>query len=282
MFSRLRVKVVLLALLLRAPVLPAQQVGEPDRLVDQGIQAYLQGEYQESCSLLRRALAAQPTEEKLVGALQYLAFSQLALGRVEQAESTFRRLLRLQPDFQLPVVTPPKIARVFTRVKRDWEATHAPVTWQHQPPARVFLGASLVLNVGCSGAPAGAHLLVHWQDGERGIWNQQQLRRDATGTWSVALPSPAGNRALVRRYYLELVSATGQVLARLPAAAGMPFRVSFQPAEPVVLEKESSTPWWVWALLGAVVAGAGTGLAIGLTAGGPSGGTALVRIQVVE
>lgn len=282
MFSRLPIALLFLVLLFRALTLPAQQLDKPDRLVAQGVQAYLQGEYRESCRLLQLALAAQPTGEKLLGALQYLAFSQLALGQVERGKKTFRRLLQLRPDFRLPAVTPPKIVRVFSRVKSDWQASHPRVTWRHQPPAQGRLGAPLLLTVGVSGAPAGARVRVRWQDGEGGPWNQRQLQLDAAGSWSVTLPSPAGDRALGRRYYLELVSQQGRILARLPAAANRNFEIFYQPPAPVVEEEKSSTPWWVWALLGAVVAGAGAGLAVGLTSGGSSGGTALVRIQVVE
>jgi tetratricopeptide (TPR) repeat protein len=93
---------------------------KPGELVDTGITMYLEGRYEKARDLLLKALKLK--EEKLehnrrLGALQYLAFCQIALGDTGGARKSFQRLLTLETTYRLPAGTSPKIVAVFEEVR---------------------------------------------------------------------------------------------------------------------------------------------------------------------
>jgi tetratricopeptide (TPR) repeat protein len=98
----------------------ASAEAQPGELVDRGIGMYLEGRYQQARDLLLEALKFKQEElgrNRLLGALAYLAFCQIALSETAAAQKSFERLLGLEPAYRLPAGTSPKIVTIFEDVR---------------------------------------------------------------------------------------------------------------------------------------------------------------------
>ncbi|RME19780.1 MAG: hypothetical protein D6806_17695, partial [Deltaproteobacteria bacterium] len=234
-----------LAILSTAPA-AAQAVKPPARLVEQGVKAYLEGEYEKACNALELAIGAGLDQERMTYALQYLAFGRVALGQNDLAEKAFTRLLHLKPDFRLPVATAPKIVSVFERARAAWEKTRPRIVPHLAPRGKVTGAKPAKFAVKVVNPPAGAAVLLRWRDGEAGRFGSRRLERKGN-VFEAVLSPPIGLPAR-RHYYFELADENGKVLARYPEGeAGKAFIVEYGPVEKPEKVKKSSTPWWVWA-----------------------------------
>lgn len=112
---------------------------QPGELVDTGITMYLEGHYEKARDLLLKALKFKELElerNRRLGALQYLAFCQIALGDMPAARESFKRLLTLEPAYRLPAGTSPKIVKVFedVRAKMPKKLVPKPLIEEKPPP----------------------------------------------------------------------------------------------------------------------------------------------------
>jgi hypothetical protein len=129
---------ILLVLLWGLP--PRLAAGEnPGELVDQGVQTYLAGRYAHARTLFEKALKFKELDldrNRRLGALMYLAFCHIALSDQGSAEETFKRLLVLQPAYQLPAGTSPKIVTVFEEVRAQMpkKIEPKPLLVEEKPP----------------------------------------------------------------------------------------------------------------------------------------------------
>ncbi len=261
---------------------PAQQ-GGAGRLVDRGVQAYLEGDYEKARTLLEQALSTRMEMARLLGAMQYLGFALVALGEEEQASLVFYRLLDLSPHLALPAGTPPKIGRVFEEVAGKWRAAHPPPVIHHQPAAEAKAGVSQAVTARVEHLRDNEQVLLLYRDGADSSTNQKEMKRQPDGTLEAVLPAPLADAPLERSYQIEVRAADGALMARAPKDGA--FRVSFPPPAGSGAreeEKPHRTTWWIWAVAGAVVAGAAVGLGVGLSGHGSEGGRAIVHIQVNE
>ena len=97
----------------------------PEAVLAQAQHLYDTLEYDQVLPLVRNLRARQGLATAILIQAYQLEGSSLAIvGAPEEADSSFRLLVRLQPDFDLPTTTPPKILSVFRRV-RDEERTLA-------------------------------------------------------------------------------------------------------------------------------------------------------------
>ncbi|HSM93111.1 MAG TPA: tetratricopeptide repeat protein [Anaeromyxobacteraceae bacterium] len=88
------------------------------------------GAYADCAGTLRQILAGSPelTEAQAVDVYRMLAISEYQLGDLAQARSAFVNLLSWNPDFTLdPFLVPPPIVELFEQVKRENEASLAPL-----------------------------------------------------------------------------------------------------------------------------------------------------------
>jgi len=109
-------------LLLAARPAPARAQRSAE-LVDRGVRAYQNLDYDNASTLIRRALAS-PTPDTLppgerTRALTYLAASDFFRGRQDSAAAVFRRLVltapRARPD---PLIFPPEVTTIFEAARR--------------------------------------------------------------------------------------------------------------------------------------------------------------------
>ena len=112
-------------------IFPAVAAGQRSgELIDRGIRAYQVLDYDNATLLLRRALAAPPSDTvpvaERVRALNYLAASELYRGRRDSAAAVFRRLVlsapRAHPDL---LIFPPEVTTVFEATRRSTKAVLA-------------------------------------------------------------------------------------------------------------------------------------------------------------
>jgi tetratricopeptide (TPR) repeat protein len=255
--------------------------------VDQAIQLYHEGRYRQAEQLLLRALEAPELDEsRKLGALQFLAFSQVAQGDLDAAGMTFERLLGLRPDFVLPAGTPPKIVTLFEKVRAAQPPPPRPEPpgLAHDPPAGGGAPRPLTLVAEVNRMPVGGQVSVAYRTNPRSPFSRMSLEDRGEGRYAVDLPAPVSPEDRQVEYFLELLGAEGQVLA----GAGEddePLRVAFAPAPPPLEtpakdgdEGGVSVHWWLWPVVGAVLLGAG--LAIGLTVGGGGEPTGSIRVRI--
>ena len=73
------------------------QENSPSLQIKKGIQLYLDGHYRKAQKELKQAIDAGGLEKNLkIGAYQYLAFSQVALGNTDGAIASFQKILTIQ------------------------------------------------------------------------------------------------------------------------------------------------------------------------------------------
>ncbi|MFI5280902.1 MAG: FlgD immunoglobulin-like domain containing protein [Gemmatimonadales bacterium] len=98
-----------------------------ERLIDQGIQAERDLNYDSAATLLRMGLAhstaVQLDDANRARALVHLGATEVYRGRRDSALAAFRRLVAFNPRYRLDqLVFPPEVAAVFTDARRDSRA----------------------------------------------------------------------------------------------------------------------------------------------------------------
>ncbi|HOX45332.1 MAG TPA: tetratricopeptide repeat protein [Myxococcota bacterium] len=253
--------------------------------VDQAIQLYYEGRYQKAEQALLKALESPDLDAgRKLGALQYLAFCQVAMGDVESARQTFDRVLTLRPDFVLPAGTPPKISNLFEEVKatRTPPPPPEPPTIKHQAPPGGGEPRSVDVEARVARLPEGGQVVVAYRFNQRSDWSRLRMTPADGGRFTASLPAPASPADRRVEYFLEVLDRDGQRQAQA-GGEDEPLQVAFAtlPAPPPPKKDDDSGPsihWWLWPVVGVVLLGAG--LAIGLTVGGDSESTGLVRVQI--
>jgi len=256
------------------------------RQVDAAIQLYYEGRYQRAEQALLKALESPDLDEgRKIGALQYLAFCQVALGDTDSARQTFERVLTLRPDFVLPAGTPPKITTLFEEVRAASAPPPAPEPPElnHRAPRGGGEPRPLELEVRVERLPAAGQVVAVYRFNPRSAWSRMPMSSTVEGRFGVRLPAPAVPSDRQVEYYLEVLDGDGQRQAQA-GGEDEPLRVAFAspPPPPPKAEEEDTGPsihWWLWPVVGAVLLGAG--LAIGLTVGGDSEPTGSLNVRVV-
>lgn len=104
--------VVFAALLVGTPSPPSSETSTTD--LDEGIALYWSGEYQRTIDVLSTICAESRRLDESVECLKYLAFSHVAVGDDQLAQSAFRKLLTSDPNHVLEKdLVSPKIVRQF-------------------------------------------------------------------------------------------------------------------------------------------------------------------------
>jgi len=133
---RLRLSILCMVLFCGGSLLVAQ---EQSVSIEQVRTAYEQLHYQRTVTLGEEYLANNPriSKESLLEVLQYIAFSQVALGKDEAAKRSLRSILITDPTFQLNEnLASPKVTRVFTELKSEMQVSS---TQPSSEPSHVIL-----------------------------------------------------------------------------------------------------------------------------------------------
>jgi tetratricopeptide (TPR) repeat protein len=273
-----------------APTRPAVQLARKSsaaRLVDRGIQFYYEGRYQNALKLLMKALRSQSLDPaRRLGALQYQAFCQVALGNSEGARATFTLILKQTPEFRLAAGTAPKIIKLFEEVLANMTPVAPPPapSLAHSPPASLTPGRATVLEAIGQHLPDDSRVVVFYRWDASAPYSRQHMRREPDGRWTANLPAHLGTGPAQLSYYLVASDASERQLATagdqnsplaLHGASPPP-----PPAEPE--EEGTSIHWWIWPVVGAVLVGAGLAVGLTLASGGEKTGEALVRFDLVD
>ncbi len=263
---------------------PATQVRaqEENPLVTEGAELYDELRFEEALQVLSAALIrAGNSEAEQQTLYRLLAYTYLALGRDAEAEGAYRRLLVLQPDFEVTDASP-RFRQFFAGAKERWEtegrpgisvAPPAPVTIEHTSPPQgereteVALEAQIV-------DPDGRvdHLVLAYRQGTSDVFR----RVDATpgdGGWSVVIPGEDVRPPLVE-YYFEAIDGGGlPVASRGDIAAPLRIAVEAEAGSSIL------TKWWFWTAAAVVVGGAVTATVL-LTRGddAPAQGTLVIDV----
>ncbi len=264
-------------------------------LIQLGQRQYDELHYEEAVQTLSAAIirSGNATADEL-RIYELLAYSYQALQRNDEAEGAWRLVLAREPDRQPSQDVSPRVQQFFTRVRERWDAEGRPgvarpaqsgsttatptpnaplpeVRIEHRSPPQQQRGRAVPLtaNLVDPGHRA-SRLVLAYRHNNSGIFRRIDARGDATGAYAVTLPGDAVRPPLVE-YYFEAVDPTGvPVQARGDAFA--PLRIA--------VPEPGGIPWWVWVGGGVLVAGAVTGIVIGVVSASGSQ-PATLNINVV-
>jgi hypothetical protein len=285
--------------------------------------AWADGEFDEATQLFRKQeyvrvqqvaeqvlKSAEAGPKELTEAYRWQGLALAAQGKTAEAVQAFRRLLAIEPGYELPKGTSPKLTAPYFQaagMARNSEG----IQLQHQPPEAGKALGGQVLEVTVKADPLGmikGVRLRYWTAGGK----PEQVAQPVSGPGKVGFQLPPGFEAREAKYTFEGLNESGGVLAQagglgsvfsLQARGGTMTVVAPPPPkldvdqsaakqqEPLSLPKEKpadrrdsrATPWyktwWFWTAVGVAVAGAATGTAVALTSGGGSGNKTLYEIH---
>jgi tetratricopeptide (TPR) repeat protein len=283
--------VALSSLLAGAPALA--QSGQRN-LIQIGQRQYDELHYEEAVQTLSAAIIRpgnSPQDELRI--YEMLAYSYQALQRNDEAEGAWRLVLARDPERQPSQDISPRVQQFFTRARERWEGEGRPgvvrpasttggtatpvaaplteVRIEHRSPPQQQRGRPVALTANVVD-PGNRHsrLVLAYRHNNSGIFRRIDARVDPAGGYAVTLPGDAVRPPLVE-YYFEAVDGTGvPVQARGDAFA--PLRIA--------VPEPGGIPWWVWVGGGVLVAGAVTGIVIGVVSASGSQ-PATLNINVV-
>lgn len=224
---------------------------------------------------------------QLVEAYSLQGLCLAALDRSEEATMAFRRVLAINPDFQLSRDTSPKLSPPFSKALATEQK---PISLMHTPPEVLYTlskaGLWVVLQSD-SLDMVSAIRLIFWEEGSKDRVSEVGLIGPGKVTLKLLL-EPKDGRVL---YYFEAINRFGGVLSRL-GNKKEPFEVRVEVGQPPVLLSQVSggvppltlvsgqpysdtnkevpgrpfyKTWWFWTAVGvAVVGGIATGIAVPL------------------
>jgi tetratricopeptide (TPR) repeat protein len=244
------------------------------------------GDFQGAKDTLDRGLS-QPdlTDDQLADLYQLLGLTELYLGDRAAARDAFEKLLQARPDYELPDSEPPKIRALYARIKEDIKHRRVlPVTLEITPVSVADAGQPVTLQAKVENLTLGARPHLYFRRAGTQAYSSVDFERDRKdrSLFSATLrPAelPAEPRPYEVEYYVEVSDAADRRLAgRGDAYNPLAFRV--RPPEGAA--EEAGSPWykspWVWAVGGAVVAGATVGIVAAATS--KQTGSLPVRISV--
>jgi formylglycine-generating enzyme required for sulfatase activity len=93
---------------------------QASQVLQQGIEAYNRGKFNDAIRLINQALKESLTKEEKLEAYKYLALSYLAVGNVNSAKDTFTELFMIDPNYMLDEdEVSPKVYQFFLQVKEE-------------------------------------------------------------------------------------------------------------------------------------------------------------------
>jgi hypothetical protein len=223
-----------------APAQPSVKPAEPARgdLVARALQLFEDQQYEESIQTLSAALLRpNNTKAQKVEVYRLLALNFITLGRKDEAESSVRGLLCIEPDYQLPAAESPRFRDFFAATRAKWEQEGrpglvqpetpppAPVGMKHTSPSQANRGAQidLVAHLEDEGHRV-ERVELYFRTDTKKPFEKVTARIDASATVRATVPGSAVKPPLVE-YYLQGFDKGGlAVVSRGDATA--PLRVA--------------------------------------------------------
>jgi tetratricopeptide (TPR) repeat protein len=213
------------------------------------------------------------TVEEKARAWEYVGLSWLVIGKRQKAREAFEELLAIDPQYTLSEPSrSPKLRAFFEEVRGSFvpgARRGAPdVEVAHSAPSAAQAGRPLEF---AAQVPRGASVVedVSLRARRQGLltFDARHMRREEEGRFRLTYSPPRDNADYVLEYYLEARDGQGHVVARVAS-----------PERPIALPVQGvPTPWfrrwYVWAGVGAVVAGVVVGVAVAESAQHAPAGT---------
>ena len=236
----------------------------------EGERRYGDQEYRAAIETFQAVLAdSASTRDQRARAYEYIGLSWLILGKKQRAREAFEDLLSIDPHYTLSDPShSPKLREFFEEVRGRFvpgygEGPTAEVELEHAAPAGAVSGRPLEVAAVVTRGGAGVHdLTLHAR--RQGLlgFSVEPLRKEGD-RFTVTYHPPREATDYVLEYYLEARDPGGHVVARVAS-----------PERPIALPVKGAplppTPWfkrwYVWAAVGAVVAGVAIGASVAATA----------------
>lgn len=126
---------VLLGLACLLAAAPPASAQSPQALLDTGVKAYRDLDFETAVQALRAALAAAAQDTTAIDrreALTYLGATELFRGEADSADSAFGRVVRLDPGYRPdPLIFPPQVTAGFNRVRQNIYVASVSLTIEH-------------------------------------------------------------------------------------------------------------------------------------------------------
>jgi tetratricopeptide (TPR) repeat protein len=251
-------------LLVAALATPARAEVESE-LVQQGVAAYDNLEFDRAVELLNRAVAESLTRDEKIVAFRTLAFTYAALGRADEARGAFARLIRLDGKAELDRSVAPRVRALFEEARALVATGHVepaaggaatPTLRPQIEPAHPVEGQAVSLRVASPGGLARSVRLYHRVRGALSYTEMQSVGQ--AGRFELTIPG-SGVRAPALELYLTAFDEGNVAIARAGTLAE-PLRVDVAAAKTPARKRA-----WIWGVVaGAVVAG-GVATALALT-----------------
>ena len=273
----------------RAVDVPLAQVGPSGRAREQA-QAHLDaGEFDEAVRTLQRALAEPDLSDvQLVELYRMLGLAQLYLGNEDQAREAYEKLLQARPDYELPRGAPPKVARLYARIREDIRNQRVrPVKLEVEPVQDLEGGNPVEVAAHVENLALGSRPLLYYRRAGTETFGSASFKRqpDAPELFRATLPAwelPVERSPYEVEYYVEVADAARRRLAGR-GDAYTPLRFSVRPPGLAGPAAEEEGRWytnpWVWVGLGVGVAAAGAGAVFILSQQQTGTATLTVRVQ---
>jgi hypothetical protein len=268
--------------------------GRQQNLVELGQRQFDDLRYEEALQTLSAAIIRRGNSpETEIRIYELLAYSYHSLQRNDEAEGAWRLVLSRSPERQVSDNVSPRVQQFFAGVRQRWESEGRPgvaregatvagggstaatpaaeVRIEHRSPPQQQRGRPVPLSATLVDPDRRvARLVLAYRHNNQGLFRRVDARADAGGVYAVTVPGETVRPPLVE-YYFEAVDTTGvPVQARGDAFA--PLRIA--------VPEPGGIPWWVWAGGGVLVAGAVTGIVVGVVSSSASQ-PATLNISVV-
>lgn len=227
------------------------------------------GEFEAAVEMANRGLAAADlSDDQLVELYRLLGLAQLYLGDENEARSAFEKLLQARPDFELPKGSPPKVQKLYARIKDDIRKRRVrPITLNAEPIGDRQGGQATEVLATIEAMGPGTKAKLYYRRIGTQAYSSVDFRRQQTGpeNFTAQIPAfelPAESGPYEIEYYLEVADAAQRRLAgKGDAYSPLTFRVL-----PLVSAPKAKEPaaWyqspWLWVGVGVVAAGATAGI----------------------
>ena len=233
-------------------------------LLDAGEKRYQEQEYRAAVeafsSVVKDPVA---TREQRARAYEYLGMSWLILGKKVRAREAFEELLAIDPHYTLSDPThSPKLREFFEDVRSSFVPgsgrSQGDAEVEHSAPTGATAGATLEMAaVVIRGAPLVRDVTLHWRRQGLLTYSTEALHGDA-GRYRLAFVPPRDVNDYTIEYYLEARDAQDRAVARV-ASPERPIPLSVHGVPSPLAPTAWYRRWYVWAAVGAVVAGAAIG-----------------------
>ena len=221
------------------------------------------------------------TVEERARAWEYVGLSWLVIGKKQKAREAFEELLAIDAQYTLSEPSrSPKLRAFFEDVRGSFVPGSrrglADVELLHSAPAAAQAGRPLEVAAQVSrGAPIVEDVSLRARRQGLLTFDARHMRREDDGRFRLTYSPPRDSADYVLEYYFEARDDKGHVVARLAS-----------PERPLSLPVHGMpTPWfrrwYVWAAVGAVVAGVVVGVALAESAQhAPSGSLAPGKVDL--